>query len=77
MNKKHAIICGIFINVLFAIILVALSTKYYKQWDTFKKIYPDKWLATDEEFLHACYVSSVPNGVCSDDCFSDFILEAS
>jgi hypothetical protein len=59
-NKKYTIIGGIVVNLLFAILFVMLSIKYYRDWDTLKKIYPDKWLATDEQFLHFVMYQAFP-----------------
>jgi hypothetical protein len=51
-NRKHIVIFGIILNCLFAGLFALFPIRYYTGWDTLKKIYPDKWLITDEKLLH-------------------------
>ena len=54
--KKSIIISGIAVNLVVACLFAAFPIRYYMGWDSLKKIYPDKWLATDEQLLHLlCY----------------------
>ena len=59
-NKKYMIYFGIFINLIFAIALVASAIDYYRGWDTIKKFNLDNWLKTDEAFLHAANYQFFP-----------------
>jgi len=51
-NRKHLVIFGIAINLIFAALFALWPIRYYTGWDTLKKINFDNWLATDEQFLH-------------------------
>jgi hypothetical protein len=51
-NRKYLVIFGITVNLISACLFGFFPIRYYTGWDTLKKIYPDKWLATDEELLH-------------------------
>jgi hypothetical protein len=59
-NKKHLIIFGIVMNLLFVSFFALFPIKYYKGWDTFKKTNLDNWLATDEQFLHFVFYQAFP-----------------
>jgi hypothetical protein len=51
-TKKELVIFGIITNLISACLFVGFPIRYYTGWDTLKKIYADKCLATDEELLH-------------------------
>jgi hypothetical protein len=59
-NRKNIIIFGIAANIMFGGLFALMPIKYYQGWDTIKKIYPDKWLATDEDLLHVVYYYAFP-----------------
>lgn len=62
MNKKHIIIFGVVSNLIATCLFVAFPIRYYSGWDTFHKINPDNWLATDERLLHLLCYGFLPFG---------------
>jgi hypothetical protein len=59
-NKKYIVIFGIAINLINACFFALFPIRYYTGWDTLKKIYPDKWLVTDEQLLHILNYGFLP-----------------